>query len=86
MKKNNFSCILKVNEESSRIQSWIRIHKSEVRIRIRTKISRIPNTERNYSVVSVFTGEPHEECDDVCAGGGRGGSSRRGGAAGGALS
>ncbi len=32
-KKLFFFCILKINEERSRIRSWIRIHKSEVRIR-----------------------------------------------------
>ncbi len=39
-KKNNF-CILKITEEMSRIR--IRIHESEVRIRIPTKMSQIPN-------------------------------------------
>jgi hypothetical protein len=35
-------CILKVTEERCRIRRWIRIRKSEARIR--TKMSRIPNT------------------------------------------
>jgi hypothetical protein len=38
----SFFCILKFTEERSCIR--IRIHQSEVRIRIRTKMSRIPNT------------------------------------------
>jgi len=38
MEKKKFFCIPKVTEE----RSWIRIHLSEVRIR--TKMSRIPNT------------------------------------------
>jgi hypothetical protein len=39
-----FFCILKIDEERSRIRSWIRIRQLEVRIRIRTKMSWIPNT------------------------------------------
>jgi hypothetical protein len=41
---NFFCCVLKVMEERSWIRS--RIHYSEVGIRIRTKMSRIPNTAR----------------------------------------
>jgi hypothetical protein len=41
--KNIFFCILKVTEEKSGIRSWIRIL-IRTRIRIRTKISWIPNT------------------------------------------
>ncbi len=45
MKKQTSFCILKVTEERSLIQSWIWIHQSlEMRIRICTKMSRIPNT------------------------------------------
>jgi hypothetical protein len=43
-KKINFFCILKASEEKSRIRSWIRILHTEMRIRIRIKMSRIPNT------------------------------------------
>jgi hypothetical protein len=39
--ENNYFCILKVTEERSRFRSWIR---TEVRIRIRTKMLRIPTT------------------------------------------
>ncbi len=64
--KNNFFGILKVTEERSRIQSWIRNPNSEVRvprIRIRTKMSRIPNTaylHNWYYSISPLTqdGEP----------------------------
>jgi hypothetical protein len=46
MGKSSFY-ILKVIEESSRI----RIQSSEVRIRIRTKMSRIPNTGQNLAAL-----------------------------------
>jgi hypothetical protein len=44
-KKKYENRILKVTEERSRIQSWIRIHESEVWIWMRPKMSLIPNTE-----------------------------------------
>jgi hypothetical protein len=43
-----YFCILIITEENNRIWSWIRsrirIHLSEVRIQIRTKMPRVPNT------------------------------------------
>jgi len=42
--KNIFCCILKINEESSRIRSWIRF-------RIRTKMSQIPNTAKEFQIL-----------------------------------
>ncbi len=46
-------CILEVTEERSRIQSWIRVHQSEVRIRIRTKMSLIINITRYWYLVGI---------------------------------
>jgi hypothetical protein len=54
--ENFFFNILKITEERSRIRSWIQ--KSEVRIRIRTKMSRIANTALFLSGVPVVQQVP----------------------------
>jgi hypothetical protein len=51
IRKKFVFCIFQINEERSRRWSWIRIriHLSEGRIRIRTKMSRIPITDRSQA-------------------------------------
>jgi hypothetical protein len=49
LKKKYFFCILKVTEERSRIQSWIGIG-----IRIRIKMSWIPNTASHRFIYSFI--------------------------------
>ncbi len=55
-KNFRFFCVLKVKDNNIRI--WIRIririHWSEARIRIRTKLSRIHNTEKNINKTSAY--------------------------------
>jgi hypothetical protein len=52
--KKNFFCILNVTEERNRIRSRIRIRYSEVGIRIRTKMSRIPSIGGNGKDPAYF--------------------------------